>query len=103
MRYQNSDSTSELRDRLNRETAKISWHELQKHYAAGSVMGVRDEADLIQVAVAFHFDDRTQVEEWLGKGTLFEVDDSRALKWYTNRAEHWAVVIPPFVLVQEVK
>ena len=30
----------ELITRLNSETAKIGWHELQKHYAAGNVVAV---------------------------------------------------------------
>jgi hypothetical protein len=38
--------------RLNAETAKITWHELQKHYAAGNVLAVAAAADLIQVAIA---------------------------------------------------
>ena len=96
-------TTSGLKTRLNSETAKISWHDLQKHYAAGNVMGVSGNVDLIQVAVAFHRDDRGQVESWLANSTLFEVDDQQALDWHTNNTEHWAVVIPPFVLVQEVK
>ena len=96
-------TTSGLKTRLNSETAKISWHDLQKHYAAGNVMAVSGNVDLIQVAVAFHQDDRGQVESWLANSTLFEVDDQQALVWHTNNTEHWAVVIPPFVLVQEVK
>lgn len=100
---QNSlEKTSDLTTRLNSETAKIGWVDLQKHYATGNVMGVSSRADLIQVAEAFHKDDREKVESWLSDNTLFEVNDQQALDWYNNNTEHWAVVIPPFVLVQEV-
>jgi len=100
---QNSlEKTSDLTTRLNSETAKIGWVALQKHYATGNVMGVSSCADLIQVAAAFHKDDREKVESWLSDNTLFEVNDQQALDWYNNNTEHWAVVIPPFVLVQEV-
>ena len=100
---QNSlEKTSDLTARLNSETAKIGWVDLQKHYATGNVMGVSSRADLIQVAEAFHKDDREKVESWLSDNTLFEVNDQQALDWYNNNTEHWAVVIPPFVLVQEV-
>ena len=98
-----ADTIPDLTARLNSETAKIGWHDLQKHYAAGNVMGVSGSVDLIQVAVAFHQDDRPKVEDWLVDNTLFEIDDQQALGWYNNKSEHWAVVIPPFVLVQEVK
>tara|TARA_B100000767_G_scaffold181253_1_gene169188 strand:- start:401 stop:712 length:312 start_codon:yes stop_codon:yes gene_type:complete len=96
------EKTSDLTTRLNSETAKIGWVDLQKHYATGNVMGVSSRADLIQVAEAFHKDDREKVESWLSDNTLFEVNDQQALDWYNNNTEHWAVVIPPFVLVQEV-
>ena len=100
---QNSlEKTSDLTTRLNSETAKIGWVDLQKHYATGNVMGVSSRADLIQVAEAFHKDDREKVESWLSDNILFEVNDQQALDWYNNNTEHWAVVIPPFVLVQEV-
>jgi hypothetical protein len=92
-----------LEQRLNTETAKINWHELQKHYAAGNVLAVAETADLIKVAVAFHQDDTTKVQAWLADKTLFEINDEQALDWYKSKTEHWAVVIPPFVLAQKVK
>ena len=90
-----------LEQRLNTETAKINWHELQKHYAAGNVLAVAETADLIKVAVAFYQDDTTKVQAWLADKTLFEINDEQALDWYESKTEHWAVVIPPFVLVQK--
>lgn len=68
-------ANQELIARLNSETAKIGWHELQKHYAAGNVVAVSDSADLIAVALAFHQDNRSQVEGWLADNTVFEVED----------------------------
>ena len=91
----------DLRDRLNLETGKISWSELEKYYAGGNVMAVCKGADLIEIAIAFHEDKRSRVESWLSDNTLFEIDDQLALKWHDTDAKHWAVVIPPFILVQE--
>jgi hypothetical protein len=87
--------------RLNSETAKIDWHELQKHYAAGNVLGVASNADLIKVAIEFHRDNATQIQQWLQDSSLFEVSDQQALDWYNSNCQLWALVIPPFVLVQE--
>jgi len=53
--------------------------------------------------VAFHQDDTVKVQAWLADKTLFEINDQQALDWYESNVEHWAVVIPPFVLVQNVK
>ena len=97
------DDTSELITRLNGETAKIEWHQLQKHYASGSVISVAPSFDLIKVAIALHRDDTTQVKQWLSEKLVTEVNDTQAQRWYDEKTSVWALVIPPFVLVQETK
>ena len=101
MPTQSLNKKDALVQRLNAETAKINWHDLQKHYAAGNLLAVTETADLIKVAVAFHQDDTAKVQAWLADKTLFEINDEQALEWYESKTEHWAVVIPPFVLVQK--
>ena len=66
------DDTSELITRLNGETAKIEWHQLQKHYASGSVIAVSAGFDLIKVAIALHRDDTAQIKQWLAKKLVTE-------------------------------
>tara|TARA_B110000908_G_C9875524_1_gene280264 strand:+ start:89 stop:430 length:342 start_codon:yes stop_codon:yes gene_type:complete len=92
----------ELIARLNSETAKIAWHDLQTHYASGNVLGISAGADLIKVAIALNRDDATQIQQWLADSSLFEISDQQATDWYQNNQELWALVIPPFVLVQQV-
>ena len=98
-----NDDTSELITRLNGETAKIEWHQLQKHYASGSVISVAPGFDLIKVAIALHRDDTAQVKQWLAKKLVTEVNDTLAQRWFEEKTSVWALVIPPFVLVQETK
>jgi hypothetical protein len=98
-----STDQQELVSRLNAETAKIAWHELQKHYASGNVLAVAKGADLIKVAIALHRDDRDQVQQWLDDSSLGRVQDQQAMDWYDNNTLLWALVIPPFVLVQETE
>ncbi len=88
--------------RLNSETAKISWHDLQTHYAAGNVLAVAEQGDLIQVAVALHNDNTARVKQWLAEHVVFHVSDQQALDWHEQNTLVWALVIPPFVLVQAV-
>jgi len=92
----------ELIARLNSETAKIDWHELQKHYALGNVLAVAEGGDLIQVAIALHQDNSAQIQQWLDEKVVLEVSDQQALAWYEANATVWALVIPPFILVQAV-
>ena len=98
-----AEDISELITRLNGETAKIEWHELQKHYASGSVIAVAADFDLIKVAIALHQDDTAQIKQWLVEELVVEVSDSQAQRWYDQNTAVWALVIPPFVLVQEKK
>ncbi len=95
-------NNQELIARLNGETAKIPWHELQKHYALGNVLAVAEGGDLIQVAIALHQDNTTQIKQWLSEKVVLEVSDQQALTWYETKATVWALVIPPFILVQAV-
>lgn len=97
-----AEDNRELISRLNSETAKIAWHELQKHYAHGNVLAVAEGGDLIRVALALHRDDTAQVQQWLSEKVISEVSDQQALAWYECNATVWALVIPPFVLVQAV-
>jgi len=98
-----TEDTNELIARLNGETAKIEWHQLQKHYASGSVIAVAAGFDLIKVAIALHQDDTAQIKQWLAEQLVTEVTDSQARYWYQDNTVVWALVIPPFVLVQETK
>jgi hypothetical protein len=43
------------------------------------------------------------VERWLDDGTLSRVQDQQAMDWYNCNKILWALVIPPFVLVQETE
>jgi hypothetical protein len=90
----------ELRRRLNLETSRLPWIELQRHYAGGNVIAVAGELDLIEVAVRMARDDTTAVRGWLETGRVTRVGDAQAAAWLEQDAELWAVVIKPWVLVQ---
>ena len=90
-----------LRAKVNLETARIPWKALQGFFAAGDVLAVAPGLDLVEVAVQMSRDNRTQVQRWLDDGTLAPVADAQALAWYEADAVVWAVVVKPFVVVQD--
>ena len=90
-----------LKAKIISETARINWLELQKFYAAGSVIQVSAELDLVDVAFAFSQDDKTAVQNWLQAGLVDRVNDTQAQLWVEQQAELWAVVISPWILVQD--
>jgi len=98
----NSDEAL-LRVRLNGETARYRWNELQRFFAAGSVIAVSDRLDLIDVAVGIARDDKAAVAAWMANQQLGQVSDRQALAWLERDAELWTVVVKPWILVQEEK
>lgn len=95
------ESEELLKSRFNRETAKISWRELQRFYARGVVVEVITGMDLIAVAIAMHRDEKETVANWLQEGCVRRVDDERAREWLDRDDSLWATVVAPWVLVQE--
>ncbi len=88
------------RAKLNTETARIPWRELQRYFAAGNAIAVDPGLDLLTVGDAFLTDDKAMVEDWMAQGNLGPVSDALAVEWYEANALMWAVVLPPWVLVQ---
>ena len=95
------DRESLLRREFVSQTARIHWHELQTHYAHGSVVRVAGDQDLVEVAVQLGLDHTAQFEQWIASGRVAPVSDEQALAWYESNQELWAVVAPPWVLVQQ--
>lgn len=86
---------------LHLETARISWPELELHFARGVLIRVAAELDLVEVATCFANDDKDPVECWTAAAQLGPLDIPTAKQWSTGTCELWAVVVAPWVLVQE--
>jgi hypothetical protein len=92
-----------LRAKLNMETSRIDWKELQRFFAGGAAVQVSNGLDLVDVALQMHADNKPQIESWLAAGTLGKVTDEQAAAWLAADAEVWAVVVSPWVLVQQIE
>lgn len=88
-------------EQLHRETARIRWAELERHFARGVVIRVGAGLDLVEVATGFANDDSVQVETWLRNGQVGKLSLAGAKDWAARDPELWAVVTAPWVLVQE--
>ncbi len=97
------DKPDQLRARLNAETGRLAWRELQRHFARGAVLRVAAGLDLVEVAVRFVADDRAAVAGWLASGTVRPAGTDDAQGWHDRQASFWAVVAAPWVLVQEIE
>ena len=91
------------RARLNQETARIGWTELQPFFARGVLIWVRPGIDLLDMALAVSADDAHAVDTELSRGGIARVTDAQARHWLESDAQLWAVVVKPWVLIQEAE
>lgn len=91
------------KQKMNLETSLIPWCELQRFFANGTTIYVSENLDLLDVAFQFTKDNAGQVDRWLQQHKIGKVTDQQALRWHEAEAEVWAVVVKPWVLVQEQK
>ena len=83
------------------ETAPITWAELQPFFARGALLWVAGELDLVAVALAAAQNDQSSVAAWMQAGAVARLDDARAQDLLARDPLLWAVVVAPWVLVQE--
>lgn len=91
-----------LRAKVNMETSRIEWKELQQFFASGLAVRVSTTLDLVEVALQMSGDNKAQIESWLVAGMVGKVTDEQAAAWLASDPEVWAVVVSPWVLVQEI-
>lgn len=90
-----------LRLKLNRETARIPWRDLQRFFAQGRAIWVQRGLDLIEVALWVAQDDAAAIAAGMTGGSIGQVPERQARYWFETQASLWAVVVKPWVLVQE--
>jgi len=95
-----TENSQETFARLNQETAKIDWQELQRYYASGNMVEIDTSIDLIKTGVEIVHDNKAVIESLIAENKIKPVDDSRAKQWLEQKQTLWAVVIKPWVLVQ---
>ncbi len=96
-------SDSKVDRNILEETAKIPWKELQLFFASGKAIYVSKDLDLINVATQIKDDNKSVVDKWMQENLVTPVPDAKAKTWYEDDATVWAVVVKPWVLIQEME
>lgn len=101
-----ADADAELEQRLNSETGRISWTELERYFARGVLLLLDNDEDLVNVAASMVRDDSTLIAGLMERGKLRLVEAEDAQHWQQASEQQvpvfWAVVAAPWVLVQLV-
>ncbi|WDH24226.1 DUF2288 domain-containing protein [Pseudomonas chlororaphis] len=92
---------STLYAKLLGETASITWKELEPFFAKGALLWVDASLDLIEAAEAMAENQAEKVSAWLAAEKVSKVSATRALDLVERDPLLWAVVVSPWILVQE--
>jgi hypothetical protein len=63
---------------------------------------VDPELDLVETAACFVEDNKTKIENWIKQGQVIRAHDEHARRWTDREPDFWAIVVTPWVLVQEI-
>ena len=94
-------TSQSLKADLNQQCGQLSWSELERHFARGAILKVTLELDLVDVAVVVTEDNRDTMAAWLEHGEVAPATDKDAKVWNEQNTLFRAVVVAPWVLVQE--
>ena len=95
------EEPSTLYAKLLGETSTIEWKALEKFFAKGELLWVSNDVDLIEAAQAVSQDEAGKVAQWMAEGALDKVSDTQALDFAERDPVLWAVVVSPWILIQE--
>ena len=99
----NDEKGDALRAKINGETARMQWKALDRFFAAGAVIAVSSDLDLVEVAYRIASDDKDAVVRWMAESRVSRVSDEQASAWTQADVSLWTVVVKPWVLVQQEK
>jgi hypothetical protein len=99
----NEEKGDQLRAKINGETARMQWKTLDRFFAAGAVIAVSSDLDLVEVAYRIASDDKATVAQWMAESRIGRVSDEQASTWLAADMALWTVVVKPWVLVQQEK
>lgn len=96
------DRAKVFRTKVNLETSQIAWKDLQPYFASGVTLAIANDLDLVEVAFQMSEDNAAQIQQWIKDGKFGKVSNDQASMWFDADALVWAVVVSPWVLVQQV-
>lgn len=98
------DNTAEeqltLKEKLNLETAKISWKELELFFAKGNLLTVSAGQNLIDVAEQIASDKQNEIESLILSKNIEFATPSWVRENCSENPTLWAVVVAPYVVCQ---
>ena len=93
--------SNEIKAKLNLETGKLAWQELERFFAKGVVVYIKPGLDLVEVASAIAQDQKNEITKLLASGQVSKPSIEQVEVWHRDDQVFWAVVVSPWILIQE--
>jgi len=90
-----------LREHYQKDAGPIRWKDLERLFAQGVLIEVDSSLNLLDVAVAMGLNDSQKIKNWIDKKLYQRVPDETALDWVKRDPILVAIVVSPWVIVQE--
>jgi len=94
------NETLSTKDKLNLETAKIEWKDLQVFFAQGKLLIVEPSSDLVEVAGIIADNSLDKLESLIAKSQVSFATPSWIRESCQETTLLWAVVVSPYVIAQ---
>ena len=91
-----------LEQKLNGETARIAWAELERTFARGDLVVVNPGLDLVAIAASMARNAAEDIAGMVDCGDIRRAEMEDARRWQQLDQVFWGVVVAPWVLVQEI-
>ena len=88
------------KEKLNQETAILSWKELEVYFAQGKLLTVDPSCDLIEVASKISDNDAKELEDLINKNLIQFATPNWINENCKAETQLWTVVIAPYIVSQ---
>jgi hypothetical protein len=97
------ESNQSIREKLSEEIGAVSWNALSVHAKGGTLITVKENQDLMDVAIAIAQDDTDKVARWLEEGLVYKPDEKEieALEKEDGTPFKF-LLVQPFVIAQRI-
>lgn len=90
-----------IREKLEGQVGPADWKVLKPHFLRGAIITISPDIDIIDVGVGVATDDTAKIEAWMNGGKITKPAQADADGWEKAGTEVTALVVAPFVLVQQ--
>lgn len=88
-------------EKLDKYVGEVTWEYLEPHFQSGSLIYIDNSLCIKDVGKTLAKDDAEKVKKWLKSGDALKPGQAHAEYWKKSNSTFTALVVSPFVIIQE--